>query len=214
MKETVKILNAAVTRLGAKQLMRPGDSLSMRLPESGQFARCLLGADSVARFYPLCDPDAGGPDAGGIDGQIYAARADVGAVFVGSLVWTSELIGLDCALPWVFDEQIRQLGPIAPRVHVASIGQMPVSALRGGANAFCLNDTVLCLGMGVERLLLNIEILEKCAQSFVLATQSGHRVARIPWLVKFIATRRLQRDQKDAAARHLRGERSVMKAGY
>jgi hypothetical protein len=68
--------------------------------------------------------------------------------------------------------------------------------------------------MGLERLLPNIEILEKCAQSFVLAYCASNQVKRIPWLIKFIANGRLKKDQKDAAARHLRGERAIMKAGY
>ena len=68
--------------------------------------------------------------------------------------------------------------------------------------------------MEMERLLPNIEILEKCAESFVLAHCTSQQVKRIPWLIKFIANRRLKKDQKDAATRHLRGERAIMKAGY
>lgn len=53
----------------------------------------------------------------------------------------------------------------------------PIAALANGANAYCLDDGTLCFGMGLERLLLNIEILEKCAESYVLANvlpnQSG-----------------------------------------
>ncbi|WP_205687873.1 hypothetical protein [Ciceribacter ferrooxidans] len=90
----------------------------------------------------------------------------------------------------------------------------PIVVLANGANAYCLDDRALCFGMGLERLLLNIEILEKCAESYVLAQCSAGRIGRIPWLVRFIANGRLKKDQKDATARHLRGERSVMKAGY
>lgn len=90
----------------------------------------------------------------------------------------------------------------------------PIAALANGANAYCLDDGTLCFGMGLERLLLNIEILEKCAESYLLAQCAAEPIRRIPRVVRFIAGRRLKRDQKDAAARHLRGERSVMKVGY
>jgi hypothetical protein len=48
----------------------------------------------------------------------------------------------------------------------------------------------------------------------VLAQSTARRVKTIPWLIRFIANGRLVKDRKDAAARHLRGERSIMKAGY
>ncbi len=201
-------LQSAAKRLTAKAIARAGDSLSIRLPQTGQFAVLTFGNETAIL---LCDLALPAPD---LHGQIYAARADVGAIFVGGLAWTCQLAAMDQSLPWVFDEQIRQLGPTAPRVRAKRSGQMPASALATGANAFCLDDAAICCGTGLARLLLNIEILEKCAQSYVLAAQTGQKVARIPWLVKLIATRRLKRDQIDAARRHLRGEMSVFKAGY
>ncbi len=68
-------------------------------------------------------------------------------------------------------------------------------------------------GHGLERLLLNIEILEKSAQASCLP-QLGPQGPSHSWLIKYIANGRLKKDQQDAAARHLRGERSILKAGY
>ena len=146
--------------------------------------------------------------------RIYATRPDVGAIAAGTFKWTSALARLDVSLPAVFDEQVRHLGIGVQRIAIRSSDDKPVPGLGNGANAWMLDDVALCLGMELERLLQNIEILEKCAQSFVLAHCASTGVKRIPWLVKFIANRRLEKDQKDAAARHLRGERAVLKAGY
>jgi hypothetical protein len=48
----------------------------------------------------------------------------------------------------------------------------------------------------------------------VLARSASADITRIPWLIRFIANRRLTRDQKDAADRHRHGERAIPKAGY
>lgn len=205
-------LGLAAARLAGKGLLKPGDALSQRIPEQNAMVLTHITAGKdVPESYEwssLSDPS------GGLHHMIYAARPDVGAIAAGQLTWTSQLSRLDRSLPPIFDEQIRRLGVEGRRVarHASATGVMP--ELSNGANAYCLDDVAVCLGMGVELLLLNIEILEKCSESFVLATSAGLTVRRIPWWVKFIANGRLKKDQKDAAARHLRGERSILKAGY
>lgn len=205
-------LGLAAARLAGKGLLKPGDVLSQRIPELNAFV-CVhikTGQDVPEHFEWTSLADAPKD----LHHRVYAARPDVGAIAAGSLTWTSALARLDLSLPAVFDEQVRHLGVEAKRVGLHSTEDRPFSALSNGANAYCLDDTALCFGMGLERLLLNIEILEKCAECFVLARSTGERVKRIPWLIKFVANGRLRKDQKDAAARHLRGERSIMKAGY
>jgi len=205
-------LGLAAARLSGKGILKPGDAMSQRIPERNAFVsvRIKAGQDvpEVFQWTSLSDVPAD------LHHRIYAARPDVGAIAAGNLTWTSALARLDISLPAVFDEQVRHLGVEARRVAYRSTDDKPVAALSNGANAYCLDDVALCLGMGLERLLLNIEILEKCAECFVLAQSATGKVKRIPWLIKFIANGRLRKDQKDAAARHLRGERSIMKAGY
>lgn len=204
-------LESAAARLAAKGLIQPGDRLSMRVPERRALVVLrFAGAAGAAAFEwgRLSDTPQGLHD------SVYAARADVGAIFSGGPRWSSVLSGLKLSLPAVFDEQVRHLGLEARRFLVGIGADAPVEGLANGANAYVLDDGALCLGMGLERLLQNIEILEKCAESFVLATCAGGKVRHIPWLIRYIANGRLKRDQRDAAARHLRGERSVMKAGY
>lgn len=204
-------LGQAAIRLAGKGFLQPGDTLSQRVPEQDAFVAVMIAAPGgmmVFRWTNL----SGAPS--GLHHRIYAARPDVGAIASGALPWTGALASLGVSLPAVFDEQVRHLGVEVSRLSMRSTDGRPIAALSNGANAYALDDVSLCLGMGLARLTANVEILEKCAESFVLAQSTSRKVKRIPWLVKFIANGRLRKDQKDAAARHLRGERAIMKAGY
>ncbi|MCY1667298.1 class II aldolase/adducin family protein [Rhizobium sp. SL86] len=205
-------LALAAARLAGKGLLKPGDRLSQRIPEQNAFVRVSItaGRDVPGEFewFKLSDSDAD------LHHRIYKARPDVGAIAAGRPTWSSWLSRIDLSMPAIFDEQIRHLGLEAKRVGMSAHDAAPIAALSTGANAYCLDDVVLCFGMGLERLLLNIEILEKCAECFVLAHSTGARVRRIPWLIRYIANGRLRKDQKEATERHLRGERSILKAGY
>ncbi|HWU65251.1 MAG TPA: class II aldolase/adducin family protein [Ensifer sp.] len=205
-------LGLAAARLAGKALLKPGDTLSQRIPEQNAvvLTRITAGQD-VPDVFEWSNLSSSSSD---LHHAIYAARPDVGAIAAGQFTWTSMLARLDLSLPPIFDEQIRQLGVGARRVARRSTDSGAFPALANGANGYCLDDLSICLGMGLERLLLNIEILEKSAESFVLAASAGLKVKRIPWLIKYIANGRLKKDQKDAADRHLRGERSILKAGY
>lgn len=204
-------LGLAAARLAGKGLLKSGDTLSQRVPEQNSFVSVRIDAKQDVPEVFEWTRLSGTPRE--LHHRIYLARPDVGAIASGELTWTSALARLDVSLPAVFDEQVRHLGVEARRVGMRSTDG-PIGALSNGANAYCLDDVALCFGMGLERLLLNIEILEKCAECFVLAQSATAKVKRLPWLIKFIANGRLKKDQKDAAARHLRGERSIMKAGY
>ena len=204
-------LALAAARLSGKGLLQPGDQLSQRIPEENAFVKVSITSEHVPTTFEwtrLSDK------IGDLHERIYNARSDVGAIAAGRPIWTSWLSRLDMSMPAIFDEQVRHLGIEAKRVGMSSRQNGPIAALSNGANAYCLDDVVLCFGMGLERLLLNIEILEKCAECFVLAQSARAEVKRIPWLIRFIANGRLRKDQKDAAAHHLRGEQSILKAGY
>jgi ribulose-5-phosphate 4-epimerase/fuculose-1-phosphate aldolase len=205
-------LRGSAARLAGKGLMRVGDLLSQRIPENESFVTLRLGADGAPSAEIVSTPLSNPPS--GLHHRIYAERPDVGAILSGGLPWTSTLAKLGLSMPAIFDEQVRQLGVQVRRVPMALADDRPVAALSNGANGYCLDDGAICLGMGLERLLMNAEILEKCAKCFVLATSTGGRVHCIPRIVRFIANGRLRKDRKDAAERHLRGERSILKAGY
>jgi ribulose-5-phosphate 4-epimerase/fuculose-1-phosphate aldolase len=95
------------------------------------------------------------------------------------------------------------------------VGRLGPTRLAGGDNAFVtLDHRVLCLGMTLDRLVFNAELLEKCAKAFVLAHSSGARLTRVPWFVRAIAGRRLRRDQRFAAQCHGLGKPPVFKSAY
>lgn len=127
--------------------------------------------------------------------EIYSARSDVGVIVVAHSPWGSRLAELDVSMPAIFDEQIRQLGTAVPRWGTAAAYQQ----LREGGNAFVHVNSVICLGTSPDRAVFNLELLEKCAKSFVLAHLSGQKVGRIPRWVQWIASGRLRKDERKAA---------------
>jgi ribulose-5-phosphate 4-epimerase/fuculose-1-phosphate aldolase len=66
-------------------------------------------------------------------------------------------------------------------------------------------NQVLVFGATAQRLVLNAELLEKCAKAFVLATATGAAIHTLPWWVCRIANGRLKKDQKRAEARFAQG---------
>jgi ribulose-5-phosphate 4-epimerase/fuculose-1-phosphate aldolase len=208
-------LSAARERLRSKQLLRYGDTLSLRLPGAGAF---LLGLESPDRIEAaatrlrLSESCASAPAE--LHRLIYLARTDVGAVLIGRQRWACALPAAGGTLPGVFDEQLRHLGARVTQIEPPQTLAAAHRRLAGGGNAFGLGERVLCLGMTLERVVFNAELLEKCAQAYLLARASALAVRRIPWLVRRIATGRLRRDERRAAGSYARGEAPERVAGY
>lgn len=187
--------------------MSPGDSLSLRLPGA---EACLLtleaavGESSSCDRIPLVVPSVS--EAAELHRLIYRERPDAGALLLSRQRWAAALPTAGGMLPAVFDEQLRHLGARVTQMPTPrTLGQVRAH-LAAGANAYGIGARVLCLGMTLEHLVLNAELLEKCAQAYLLARATGLKVRRLPWLVRLIATRRLRRDQRRAAAAYARGE--------
>ena len=138
--------------------------------------------------------------------EFYRARPDAGAVLMAAPPWSSALGLVPDPMPALFDEQVRHLGP--------KVEHYSPQTLQSGANAFLLGDSVLCLGMTLDRLVFNAELLEKCAKAFILAHSTGARLTTIPWWVRLIAGRRLLRDERFAAECHAEGKVPVFKSAY
>jgi ribulose-5-phosphate 4-epimerase/fuculose-1-phosphate aldolase len=206
-------LQAARTRLAAKGLLASGDTVSMRVPGAGtcMFLTERFGGDAGSRRLPLSSV---AEEAAEIHRLVYLARPDVGAILLNRQRWASALPCAGGTLPGLFDEQLRHLGWNVPQIAPPGSLSDARRQMAGGGNAFGVGRQVLCLGMTGERLVFNAELLEKSAKAYVLARATGLRVRRIPWLVQWIATGRLRRDQKRAAASFARGEAPVRSAGY
>ena len=142
-----------------------------------------------------------------VHAAIYRHRPDVGAILTSSLPWCFWL-ALGGIMPAVFDEQVRYLGPQVERLPLVGTELTPgaIAILKRGANAFLLDQETICLGLTTERAVLNVELLEKCAQAYILASLTLHPIGTIPFYVRFVAARRLRRDEKHAAEAYARGE--------
>jgi ribulose-5-phosphate 4-epimerase/fuculose-1-phosphate aldolase len=206
-------LHAARTRLAAKGLLRAGDSMSMRVPgtDACMFLTEPAGGDAGSRRLPLSSVAA---DAAEIHRLVYLARPDVGAILLNRQLWAAALPAAGGTLPGIFDEQLRHLGWKVTQIAAPASLLEARRQLAGGGNAFGMGKQVLCLGMTAERLTFNAELLEKSAKAYVLASATGLEVKKIPWLVQWIATGRLRRDQKRAAGAYARGQMPPKSAGY
>ena len=139
---------------------------------------------------------------------IYRLRPDAGAVITARLPWTSRLARLPSQMPAVFDEQVRHLGSRVERLSLNSeeFDTASLSALRRGGNAFLLGEEAVCLGFCKDRVIFNAELLEKCAQAYVLASLCEMPIRPVPSYVRLIAGQRLRADQKRAAEALRNGE--------
>lgn len=142
--------------------------------------------------------------------EIYGSRSDVGVIVVAHSPWGSKLAQLDVEMPAIFDEQIRQLGTAIPTWGSAAANRQ----LAKGGNAFIHLGGVICLGTSPDRAVFNLELLEKCAKSFVLAHLSGQKIGQIPKWVQWIASGRLRKDERQASEAFTRGEYPALTTGY
>lgn len=181
-------------RLQAKALLAGASaSLSVRCPGATSM---WFGAATDSEPQLLDWRDDIGPGLAAVHASVYASRADVGAVAWGGGPFGSCLDDFGGALPQVFDEQARHIGPMpAASAQAGAIEH----GLRRGGNALLCQGQPICLGTTCARMALNAELFEKCAKAYVLADATGGHVAQLPWLVRAIANARLHKDQRLAA---------------
>jgi len=184
-------------------------AVSLRVPATDEF--WFGRADYAA---PVCIPIAG-PAPEGVDVHlhqtIYQCRTDVCAIASGVGRYGQHLAEWGGRMPGIFDEQVRHLGAMPSPVVKDDLLQ---AALSHGSNALCVDGQPVVLGMTAERLVLNAELFEKCAKAFGLAIATGRSVTALPWFVRWVANRRLFKDQKMAADRVRQGQMPQESAGY
>jgi hypothetical protein len=194
-------------RLQAKRLLAAdGASLSLRIPgsEAMWFGASVDPAPQRVSFGAT-------ENDGDIHAAAYAARRDAGAICSGGSEFGRCLADFGGAMPQVFDEQARHLGPMGP----AAAGLHEIgSSLRQGGNVLLLQGRPVCLGMTAMRLALNSELFEKCAKAYVLAVAGGGRVKPLPWIVRLVANRRLYKDEQRATERFAQGLQAEETKGY
>ncbi len=216
-----QVLLATAQRLIDKKLLvKNDDYLSLRVPASDLVLR-LYGGLSVSELNVQAieqQPAQGSregsretlsnaqSDHAHADEIIYRQRQDVNALAFLTPRWGSQLPFFSGLLPPVFDEVVRHIGPSAPMVSGDGllIRQLPAH-IPVHSNAFVYAEKVLCLGMTPTRLVLNAELFEKSCKAFVLAAATGKNHRLIPLWVRFIAHRRLRKDQAKASLARAEG---------
>lgn len=202
----------AAHRLHAKGLVGEGAaSLSMRVPGQSQMVVAPRGsafADLKVEQVELLSFDGPGDPERSLHAMIYLSRPDTGSIAHLHPHWASALRLLDQPMPAIFDEQVRQLGRSLKRLPFSEpvLGREAIALLKDHDNAFLYGDGVLCLGVTRDRVIFNVELLEKCAKAYMLASATGRKVGTVPLFVREIAHSRMLKDQKKAAAAYSRGE--------
>lgn len=193
--QTTELLRNDEARLRSKDLFGdPGDSLSVRIPGHEQFLLMVPDSDEPRRIAF----DAKGNEAAALHAAIYRARRDAGAVLVGRTKWSAALAKIGATVPTLFDEQARHIGATEKPVHIGR-HERAVAALESGANVAIYGDQRICLGTTPSRVVFNADLFKKCAEAFIVAHASGHRIQHVPGWVRYIAGSRLRKDQKRAA---------------
>jgi ribulose-5-phosphate 4-epimerase/fuculose-1-phosphate aldolase len=142
---------------------------------------------------------------------IYASRPDAAVVIHTHQIYASVFALIKEPIPALYDEQVRFLGRSVEVIPYAPSGtgflkKNIVSRLRNHCNAYILqNHGALCLGDSAERAIFNVELLEKCALTYLLALCTEKPVSRIPLPIREIAFSKLRKDQAQAAARQRAG---------
>lgn len=142
----------------------------------------------------------------GMHSAVYENRQDANVAIHTHQVYASTLALIDAPIPALFDEQVLFLGRSVEIVPYAPSGtgflkKRIASQLQNQANAYILkNHGALCLGDTPERAIFNVELLEKCALTYLLALCTGKKVTRIPAAAREIAFAKLREDQERVAA--------------
>lgn len=199
-----------------------GGNVSMRIPGENAMAITPSNMDYMSMAAEdVCVVDfALRPLAGerkpsvesGMHAGVYQARADVGVVVHTHQPYASAVALLAKPIPALFDEQARFLGKSVEIVPYAISGTgwlkgNVMRKIKSGNNAYILeNHGVLCFGPTLARAAFNVELLEKCAITYLLALCTGEKVHQINPAIRELIVSKLRADEKRAAETFARGE--------
>ena len=207
-----QIVDTAQELVRKGYLMATGGNLSMRTPNQDGFAITPSNYDylkmtsndvCVLDFnLNLLEGQLKPSVESSMHGAVYQARPDVNAIVHTHQVYTSALTLIKAPIPALFDEQARFLGRSVDIIPYAPSGtgllkNAVAKHVKNHNNAFMMqNHGALVFGHDMERAVHNVEILEKCAQAYLLAICTERKINKIPLAVREIAFAKLRGDQK------------------
>jgi ribulose-5-phosphate 4-epimerase/fuculose-1-phosphate aldolase len=135
---------------------------------------------------------------------IYEHRLDTNCVIHTHQIYASTLSLTHTPIPALYDEQVKFLGRSVEIVDYAPSGtpflkNNVVKRLSNHANAYILqNHGALLLGPDPERTIFNVQLLEKCAVTYLIAISTGKAVSKVPAPFREFAMAMLRSDEKKA----------------
>jgi L-ribulose-5-phosphate 4-epimerase len=133
---------------------------------------------------------------------IYENRPDANCAIHTHQLYASAFALTKTPIPALYDEQARFLGRSVEIIDYAPSGtaflkRNVVAKLKNHCNAYILqNHGALCLGPDPDRTMFNVQLLEKCAVTYLLALCTEKKVSRIPLPFREVAFAMLRKDQK------------------
>ena len=210
-KQKKQIVDTAQLLVRKGYLMATGGNISLRISGQNAFAITPSNYDYIKMTADdVCVLDF---DLNKIEGHlkpsvesamhavIFQVRPDVNAVIHTHQAYVSALTLIKAPIPALFDEQARFLGRSVDIIPYAPSGtgflkNAVAKHVRNHNNAFMMqNHGALVFGHDMERAVHNVEILEKCALSYLLAICSERKISKIPLAVREIAFAKLRKDQ-------------------
>lgn len=158
---------------------------------------CVLGYDMSkieAEFKPSVESS--------MHGAIYEHRLDTNCVIHTHQIYASTLSLTHTPIPALYDEQVKFLGRAVEIVDYAPSGtpflkNNVVKRLSNHANAYILqNHGALLLGPDPDRTIFNVQLLEKCAVTYLIAISTGKAVSKVPAPFREFAFAMLRKDEK------------------
>jgi len=133
---------------------------------------------------------------------IYENRLDTNCVIHTHQLYASAFGLTKTPIPALYDEQTRFLGKSVEIINYAPSGtgflkHNVVIRLKNHCNAYILqNHGALCLGPDPDRTMFNVQLLEKCAVTYLLALCTEKKISRVPLPFREVAFAMLRKDQK------------------
>jgi len=196
-------------------LMGTGGNISVRVvgqkafaitPSNYDYAKmvvediCVLGWD-LSRIEGTRKPSI----ESSMHAAIYEHRADANCTIHTHQIYASALALTSTPIPALFDEQVKFLGKKVEIVSYAPSGtpflkNNIVKHLSNQANAYILqNHGALLLGPDPDRTIFNVQLLEKCAVTYLLAICTEKKVGEVPAAFRELAFSMLRSEEKKSA---------------
>ena len=196
-------------------LMGTGGNISVRVP--GRKAFAITPSNYDYNLMTIEDICVVGWDLTVIQGErkpsvesslhaaIYEHRADANCAIHTHQMYASALALTHTPIPALYDEQVKFLGRSVEIVEYAPSGtpflkNNVVKRLSNHANAYILeNHGALLLGPDPDRTIFNVQLLEKCAITYILAICTEKKITKVPAAFREVAFIMLRGSEKKAA---------------